>query len=214
MLLGPPGAGKGTQAQRLMKHFHIVQISTGDMLRAAVKENSSLGQMVKKVMDSGQLVSDDIIINLVKARIAKPDCSHGFLLDGFPRTIAQADALRHEQVRLDHVINIDVSDEEIIERITGRIVHPPSGRVYHELFHPPQKPGVDDITGEPLIQRDDDREEIVRKRLAVYREQTQPLLHYYQQWMASGDVNAPRYHHVSGIGSPDEVQWRIIQAIH
>lgn len=213
MLLGPPGAGKGTQAQKLVAHFHIVQISTGDMLRTAVKENSPLGQIAKKVMDAGGLVSDDIIINLVKERIAKPDCANGFLFDGFPRTIAQADALRHEHVRLDHVINIDVSDAEIITRITGRLMHVASGRIYHSTFHPPKKAGFDDVTGDVLIQRDDDREETIRKRLAVYREQTQPLLHYYQTWAKSGDPEAPKYHQVSGVGQPDEVQRRILELI-
>ena len=213
MLLGPPGAGKGTQAQKLVSHFHIVQISTGDMLRAAVKENSPVGKMAKQVMDVGGLVPDDIIINLVKERIAKPDCLNGFLFDGFPRTIAQADALRQQQIKLDHVINIDVPDAEIIMRITGRIVHPASGRVYHHTFNPPKKIGCDDVTGEPLVHRDDDREDIVRKRLTIYREQTRPLLHYYEQWMETDDPLAPRYHRISGIGEPDAVLQRILDVV-
>ena len=213
MLLGPPGAGKGTQARLLAAHFHIVQISTGDMLRQAVKDETSLGKIVKKVLDSGKLVSDDIVINLVKTRIAAPDCQQGFLFDGFPRTIAQADALRHAHIRLDHVINLDVPDEEIISRMSGRWVHLASGRVYHQQFHPPKKAGVDDVTHEPLTQRDDDREETVRKRLRVYHEQTRPLLTYYEKWMTSGDVDAPHFHTVLGVGEPAVVQKRILKEI-
>lgn len=213
MLLGAPGAGKGTQAQMLVSHFNIVQISTGDMLRAAVRNQTPLGKQVKQVMDSGALVSDQIIIDLVKERIAEPDCANGFLFDGFPRTIAQADALRDQQVFLNHVVNVDVADEEIISRITGRWVHPASGRVYHHVFHPPKVAGVDDVTGDVLIQREDDRETTVRKRLQVYRDQTQPLLQYYREWMASGDKNAARYHTVSGIGTPKEVFARILDVI-
>ena len=212
MLLGPPGAGKGTQAQMLIAHFHIVQISTGDMLRAAVRNNTPLGQAVKQIMDAGSLVSDDIIINLVKERIKQADCLNGFLFDGFPRTIAQADALRKENVRLDHVINIEVPDSDIITRMSGRLVHLASGRVYHPVFNPPKSPGVDDVTGEALIQRVDDLEETVRKRLTIYHQQTQPLLHYYQEWMRS-DSTAPRYHHVSGIGTPAQVQERILHCL-
>jgi adenylate kinase len=213
MLLGPPGAGKGTQAQLLVSHFQIVQISTGDMLRAAVRNNSPLGNAVKQIMDAGNLVSDDIIINLVKERILQKDCENGFLFDGFPRTIAQANALRDQHVRLDHVINIEVADEEIIMRMSGRLMHLSSGRTYHTRFNPPQKAGIDDVTGEPLIQREDDHEDTVRKRLAIYHEQTQPLLTYYQQWEQSGDPAAPKYHCVSGIGTPDEVQARVLQVI-
>lgn len=213
MLLGPPGAGKGTQAQLLVSHFQIVQISTGDMLRTAIKNNTPLGQQVKQVMDSGRLVSDDIIIDLVKERITQADCQNGFLFDGFPRTIAQADALREQRVRLDHVINLEVPDEEIILRMSGRLVHAASGRIYHHVFHPPKKAGVDDVTGDLLIQRDDDREETVRKRLLIYHEQTRPLLNYYAAWMKSGDQQAPSLHSVSGIGLPSDVQARILQAL-
>lgn len=213
MLLGPPGAGKGTQAQLLVSHFQIIQISTGDMLRAAIRNNTPLGNAVKQIMDAGNLVSDDIIINIVKERISQKDCENGFLFDGFPRTIAQANALRDQHVRLDHVINIEVPDEEIIMRMSGRLMHLPSGRTYHTRFNPPQKPGIDDVTGDPLIQREDDHEDTVRKRLAIYHEQTQPLLKYYQQWEQSGDSAAPKYHCISGIGTPDEVQVRLLQAI-
>ena len=213
MLLGPPGAGKGTQAQLLVAHFHIPQISTGDMLRAAIRNNTALGKQVKKVMEAGALVSDDIIMRLVKERIAAPDCRQGFLFDGFPRTITQAEGLRQENVRLNCVINIDVPDAEIILRITGRWMHVASGRVYHAQFHPPKKAGFDDATGEPLVQRDDDREDTVRKRLTVYRNQTQPLLNYYQKWSASGDAMAPQYFQISGVGTPQLVFKRIIDAI-
>ncbi|MCX7120460.1 MAG: adenylate kinase [Gammaproteobacteria bacterium] len=213
MLLGPPGAGKGTQAQMLTAHFHIVQISTGDMLRTAIRNNTPLGQAVKQIMDAGSLVSDDIIIDLVKERITHPDCLKGFLFDGFPRTITQADALRHQHVRLDHVINIEVPDSDIIVRMSGRLMHLSSGRVYHPVFNPPKVAGHDDVTGEALIQRVDDQEETVRKRLQIYHEQTQPLLHYYQQWMQSNDEEAPRYHRVSGVGTPHEVQLRILKAL-
>lgn len=213
MLLGAPGAGKGTQAQFLVSHFDIPQVSTGDMLRTAIRNETPLGLQVKQVMDSGALVSDDIIIDLVKERIAQPDCANGFLFDGFPRTLAQADALRHQQVFLNHVVNIEVADDEIIQRITGRWVHAASGRVYHNIFHPPKTQGLDDVTGEALIQRDDDREETVRKRLQVYRDQTQPLVDYYRSWAKSGDKNAPRYHSILGTGSPQDVFNRIIAVI-
>lgn len=206
MLLGPPGAGKGTQAQFLVSHFGIVQISTGDMLRTAVKNNTPLGHTVKAVMDSGALVSDDIIIALVKSRIAEKDCEHGFLFDGFPRTLHQADALREQKIRLDHVINIQVDDAEIIRRLSSRWVHLPSGRVYNQA-------GFDTVTNEPLIQRIDDHENTVRERLAVYHKQTSPLLNYYCEWAKSGDPEAPRYHCVSGIGKTIEVQERIIQVL-
>ena len=175
ILLGPPGAGKGTQAKLLVSHFHLVQISTGDMLRAAVRDNTSLGQRVKKVMDAGQLVSDDIMIGLIQDRIKQADCQNGFLLDGFPRTIAQADALKHEKIQLNCVINIAVPDEEIISRMSGRLVHLSSGRVYHHTFHPPRKAGVDDVTGETLIQREDDREETVLKKFPLYHQKNSPL---------------------------------------
>lgn len=213
MLLGPPGAGKGTQAQMLVTFFQIIQISTGDMLRAAVRNKTPLGLQVQQVMESGSLVSDDIIIALVKERIAQSDCVNGFLLDGFPRTIAQADALRNQNIRLDHVINVEVPDEEIILRMSGRWAHAPSGRTYHNVFNPPRKSGVDDVTGEPLMQREDDKEETVRKRLAIYHQQTQPLLKYYRDWMQSGDSNAPQYHSINGVGTLHEVQERILQSL-
>lgn len=213
ILLGPPGAGKGTQAKWLVSHFHIVQISTGDMLRQAVRDQTPLGKQVKAVMDAGGLVSDNIIIDLVKARIQQVDCINGFLFDGFPRTIAQADALKHQQVPLDYVINIDVDDEEIIARMSGRWVHAASGRTYHASFHPPKKAGFDDVTGEALIQREDDREETVRNRLRIYRDQTQPLIQYYQEWAKSGDRSAPKYYSVNGVGAPEAVTQRILAEI-
>lgn len=213
ILLGPPGAGKGTQAQRLVTALHIPQISTGDMLRAAVQSGSPLGVEVKQIMDEGRLVPDDVIIALVKARIAEPDCANGFLLDGFPRTTAQADALRHAGVAIDYVIEIAVPESELIDRICGRLVHPASGRVYHLTAHPPKEVGKDDVTGEPLIQRDDDRESTVRHRLAVYNEQTKPLVDYYADWSAAGDALAPMYVQVSGVGAVDVIQAQIIDAI-
>src|SRR5881394_4241067 len=193
ILLGPPGAGKGTQAQFIREKFGIPQISTGDMLRAAVKAGTPLGVAAKKVMDAGQLVSDDIIIGLVKERLKLPDCKPGYLFDGFPRTIPQAEAMQKEQVALDYVLEIDVPDEEIITRMSGRRVHLASGRTYHVKFNPPKAEGKDDATGEPLVQRDDDKEETVRKRLEVYRAQTRPLVDYYGKWAASGEAAAPRY---------------------
>jgi len=213
ILLGAPGAGKGTQATFLCQKFGIPQVSTGDMLRAAVKAGSPLGIAAKKVMDSGSLVSDDIIIGLVKERIAQPDCANGFLFDGFPRTIAQADAMKHAGVKLDAVLEIDVPDSAIIERMSGRRSHLPSGRTYHLEFNPPKTPGVDDVTGEPLVQREDDREETVRKRLDVYQLQTRPLVDYYARWGASGDPAAPRYRKISGTGSVDEIAARALEAL-
>src|SRR5881394_735553 len=193
ILLGPPGAGKGTQAQFIREKFGIPQISTGDMLRAAVKAGTPLGVAAKKVMDAGQLVSDDIIIGLVKERFKQPDCANGYLFDGFPRTIPQAEAMKAAGVDLDFVLEIDVPDDEIILRMSGRRVHPASGRSYHVKFHPPKAAGKDDATGEPLVQRDDDREETVKKRLEVYRSQTRPLVDYYGKWAKSADARAPRY---------------------
>jgi adenylate kinase len=213
ILLGAPGAGKGTQATFICRHFGIPQISTGDMLRAAVKAGTPLGLAAKQVMDSGGLVSDDIIIGLVKERIAQPDCASGFLFDGFPRTIPQADAMKAAGVKLDHVVEIDVPDAAIIERMSGRRAHLPSGRTYHVKFNPPKVEGLDDVTGEPLIQRDDDKEETVRKRLQVYQSQTRPLVDYYSGWAASGEPGAPRYARITGTGSVDEITARVMAAL-
>ena len=213
ILLGAPGAGKGTQATFICKKFSIPQISTGDMLRAAVKAGTELGLAAKKVMDSGGLVSDDIIIGLVKERIASPDCANGFLFDGFPRTIVQADAMKSAGVHLDLVLEIDVPDEAIIERMSGRRVHPASGRSYHVIYNPPKVPGKDDVTGEDLVQRADDEESTVRNRLAVYKAQTRPLVDYYSNWAASADANAPRYRKISGTGSVDEITARAMAAL-
>ena len=213
ILLGAPGAGKGTQAAFICQKFGIPQISTGDMLRAAVKAGTPLGLAAKKVMDSGALVSDEIIIGLVKERIAQSDCANGFLFDGFPRTIPQADAMKAAGVKLDYVLEIDVPDAAIIERMSGRRVHPASGRSYHVKFNPPQREGLDDVTGEPLIQRDDDQEETVRKRLEVYQNQTRPLVDYYSAWAAQGDLMAPKYRRISGTGSVDEITARALAAL-
>ncbi|EPC03004.1 adenylate kinase [Litchfieldella anticariensis FP35 = DSM 16096] len=213
ILLGAPGAGKGTQAQFICERFGIPQISTGDMLRAAVKEGSELGLKVKEIMASGGLVSDDIIIALVKERISQPDCANGFLFDGFPRTIRQADAMKEANVRLDHVLEIAVDDEEIVKRLAGRRVHPGSGRVYHVEYNPPKEAGKDDVTGESLVQREDDRESTVRNRLAVYHEQTAPLVDYYQRWAKEDPKTAPAYHRVEGIGSVDEITRQVMQAL-
>ena len=213
ILLGAPGAGKGTQAAFICKRFGIPQISTGDMLRAAVKAGSPLGVAAKKVMDSGALVSDDIILGLVQERIAQPDCAGGFLFDGFPRTIVQADALKRAGVKLDYVLEIDVPDSAIIERMSGRRVHVASGRTYHVLFNPPKVAGLDDVTGEPLIQRIDDEEDTVRKRLAVYAAQTRPLVEYYKRWAASGDPDAPAYRKISGTGTVEDITARALAAL-
>ncbi|RMD71661.1 MAG: adenylate kinase [Gammaproteobacteria bacterium] len=213
ILLGPPGAGKGTQAKFIQEAFGIPHISTGDMLRAAVQQGTPLGKMAKEYMDAGQLVPDDVIIGLVKERIQQPDCANGFLLDGFPRTVAQAEALRQAGIDIDYVVEIDVPDEEIIKRLSGRRVHPASGRVYHMIYNPPKEDEKDDITGEPLIQRDDDKEETVRKRLEVYHQQTRPLVEYYQKLAASGDPKAPKYIKVSGLGSVEEIKNRILSAL-
>lgn len=214
ILLGAPGAGKGTQAQFIMQKFGIPQISTGDMLRAAVKAGTPLGLEAKKVMDNGGLVSDDIIIGLVKERIAEPDCSNGFLFDGFPRTIPQAQALVDAGVGIDYVVELDVPDEEIIVRVTGRRVHPDSGRVYHLQYNPPKEEGKDDVTGEALIQRDDDTEETVRKRLEVYQSQTRPLVDFYQQQADSGDESAPKYVSIQGTGSVEDICAAIVEALN
>jgi adenylate kinase len=213
ILLGPPGAGKGTQAATITKKFNIAQISTGDMLRAAVKAGTPLGQEAKKIMDAGGLVSDDIIIGLVKERLKEADCANGYLLDGFPRTIPQAEAMKAEGVAIDYVVEIDVPDSEIVMRMGGRRVHPGSGRTYHVVFNPPKVEGEDDITGEPLIQRDDDREETVKKRLEVYRAQTLPLVNYYQAWAAQGGANAPKYVHVDGMGPVNSITEKLLSVL-
>lgn len=210
MLLGGPGAGKGTQAARLIKRYNIPQISTGDMLRAAIAAGSDLGLSAKKIMDAGGLVSDDIIIALVKERLKQADCKNGFLFDGFPRTIVQADALKEAHIHLDYVIEIDVNDEEIIKRISGRRIHQPSGRVYHVENKPPKIPGIDDVTGEALILRDDDKEETVRKRLQVYKTQTAPLINYYKSWSQTHTDQAPKYMCVKGRGSEEEIFDKIV----
>ena len=213
ILLGGPGAGKGTQATYIKEKYGIPQISTGDMLRAAVKAGTPLGVAAKAVMDRGSLVSDDIIIGLVKERLKAPDCRKGYLFDGFPRTIPQADAMKEAGVALDYVLEIDVPDAAIIERMSGRRVHPASGRTYHVRYNPPRVAGKDDVTGDDLIQRDDDVEETVRKRLAVYHAQTEPLVAYYARWAATGDASAPRYRKVSGVGSVDATREAVRAAL-
>ena len=210
ILLGAPGAGKGTQANYIHEKFGIPQISTGDMLRTAVKVGTALGLAAKKIMDAGGLVSDDIIINLVKERIKEKDCANGFLLDGFPRTIPQAEAMKQAGVQIDYVVEIDVADSEIIQRMSGRRVHPASGRTYHVVFNPPKVTGKDDITGEELVQRPDDAEETVRKRLDVYHKQTQPLVAYYTDWGKSGDTHAPKYINIPGVGSVVNIRDKIL----
>ena len=213
ILLGAPGAGKGTQAAFITEKYGIPQISTGDMLRAAVKAGTPLGLAAKKVMDAGQLVSDDIILGLIEERLQQPDCAKGFLFDGFPRTIPQAEALRTQGVDLDLVLEIDVPDEEIIRRMSGRRVHTASGRTYHVVFNPPKVSGKDDVTGEDLIQREDDKEETVRKRLAVYHSQTKPLVEFYSKWAATGDPRAPKYRKVNGVGSLDSIREAVLNAL-
>jgi adenylate kinase len=213
ILLGPPGAGKGTQAGFITEHFGIPQISTGDMLRAAVKAGTPLGLEAKKVMDTGGLVSDELIIGLVKDRLAQPDCQNGYLFDGFPRTIPQADALREANIGLDFVVEIDVPFEDIIVRMSGRRVHPASGRTYHVKFNPPKVADHDDITGEPLVQRDDDREQTVRHRLNVYQEQTRPLVDYYSS-QAQSNQKAARYRKISGVGRVEEIRDRLLKALN
>jgi adenylate kinase len=213
ILLGAPGAGKGTQAQYICEKYGIPQISTGDMLRAAVKAGTPLGVEAKKVMDAGGLVSDDIILGLIKERLQQPDCGNGFLFDGFPRTIPQAEALKAQGVNLDFVVEVDVADEEIIKRMSGRRVHPGSGRTYHVVFNPPRIEGKDDLTDEPLIQRDDDQEETVRKRLDVYHSQTKPLVEFYSTWAASGENNAPKYVKIAGTGSVTDIRDQIFTAL-
>jgi len=213
ILLGPPGAGKGTQAAFITERYGIPQISTGDMLRSAVKAGTPLGRAAKKVMDAGHLVSDDIVIGLVKERLKQPDCATGYLFDGVPRTIAQAEAMKLAGVQVDVVLEIDVPDADIIERMSGRRVHLASGRTYHVKHNPPKVAGRDDVTGEPLIQRDDDKEAVVRKRLEVYHAQTRALVDYYTKWAATGDAAAPMYRKVSGVGSVDEIRQRVFDAL-
>jgi len=213
ILLGGPGAGKGTQAAYITQRYGIPQISTGDMLRAAVKAGTPLGRAAKEVMDRGDLVSDDIIIGLVKERIQAPDCQKGFLFDGFPRTIPQAEAMRHSGVDIEHAVEIAVDDAVIIERMSGRRAHLPSGRTYHVKYNPPKVEGKDDVTGEPLVQRDDDKEETVKYRLGVYHQQTEPLVHYYEDWAKKGDPTAPKYHRIDGLASVDQVRDRIFAAL-
>jgi adenylate kinase len=213
ILLGAPGAGKGTQATFICQKYGIPQISTGDMLRAAVKAGSPLGLEAKAVMAAGGLVSDDLIINLVKERLTQADCVNGFLFDGFPRTIPQADAMKAAGVTLDYVVEIDVPFDAIIERMSGRRSHPASGRTYHVKFNPPKVAGVDDVTGEPLIQRDDDKEETVKKRLDVYSAQTRPLVEYYSSWAAKDAARAPKYRAVSGMGEVDVIKSRVFEAL-
>jgi len=213
ILLGPPGAGKGTQAHYIIQEFDIPQISTGDMLRAAVAAGTSLGRELKQIMDAGELVSDDLILQLVKDRITQPDCRNGYLFDGFPRTIAQAEGMKDNGIVVEFVVELQVEDEEIIRRMSGRRIHPASGRSYHIIFNPPKEEGRDDVTGEPLVQRDDDKEETVRKRLQVYHQQTSPLIEYYSKWAGKGGKNAPRYIEVSGSGDVEAIRESIVTAL-
>lgn len=213
ILLGAPGAGKGTQAAYLCDKFGIPQISTGDMLRAAIKAGTPLGLAAKKVMDAGGLVGDDIIIGMVKERITNPDCANGFLFDGFPRTLPQADALKNSGVRIDYVLEIDVPDEIVRERVTGRRVHPASGRVYHVKFNPPKVADRDDVTGEELVQRADDSIETVNKRLEKYHAETKPLVEYYSTWSTSGEAQAPKYRKIGGLGGVDQITARALEAL-
>jgi adenylate kinase len=213
ILLGPPGAGKGTQARYITERFKIPQISTGDMLRAAVKAGTSLGLAAKQVMDAGQLVPDDIVVGLVKERLRAPDCAQGYLFDGFPRTVPQAEAMKAAGVPMDYVLEIDVPDDEIIARMSGRRVHPASGRTYHVKFNPPRVADHDDVTGEPLVQREDDKADTVRKRLGVYHAQTKALVDYYSALGATGDARAPNYRKISGVGGVEEIRDRAFAAL-
>ncbi len=213
ILLGGPGAGKGTQANYIKERYQIPQISTGDMLRAAVKAGTELGMKAKEYMDSGGLVPDTVIIGLVKERIKEADCAKGFLFDGFPRTIPQADAMKEAGVAIDAVVEIDVPDEEIVKRMSGRRAHLASGRTYHVIYNPPKVEGKDDVTGEPLVQRDDDKEEVVRKRLEVYHAQTEPLVNYYKQWAATGEAGAPKHVFIEGVGKVDQIRDNIFSAL-
>ena len=213
ILLGPPGAGKGTQAKFITEKYQIPQISTGDMLRAAIMAGTPLGKAAKQVMDAGNLVSDEIIIGLVLERINQADCKNGFLFDGFPRTLAQADALRKHEINIEHVVEITADNDEIVKRMSGRRTHPASGRTYHVLYNPPQQAEKDDLTGEPLIQREDDKEETVKYRLEVYRQQTQPLIDYYSNWARGGQAHAPKYHRVDGMQAVEVVKQAIFAVL-
>jgi len=213
ILLGGPGAGKGTQASFITEKYGIPQISTGDMLRAAIKAGTSLGLEAKKIMDVGGLISDEIITGMVKERVAQDDCASGYLLDGFPRTIPQADAMRDLGIDVDYVVEVSVDDAEIIKRMSGRRAHLASGRTYHLIYNPPKEEGLDDLTGEPLVQRDDDKEETVKKRLEIYHEQTEPLIGYYHAFSQSNDAAAPKYAKIEGIGSVEEIREKIFKAL-
>lgn len=213
MLLGCPGAGKGTQAQFIVEKYKIPQISTGAMLRAAVEAGTPLGLTAKKIMESGGLVPDEVMIDLVTQRISEPDCAHGFLLDGFPRTLGQAEALRKAGIELDKIIEIYVDDEEIVNRMSGRLIHMPSGRVYHVTYHPPREPGKDDVTQEPLVQREDDKESTVRRRLAVYHDQTKPLIDYYTHYSQRHGGQGPAFHRILGLGDVKDVKDRVFTAL-
>ncbi len=213
LLLGLPGAGKGTQAQFLIKSYKIPQISTGDMLRVAMQKNTPLGSEARSYIDRGALVPDPLVTALVRERIQAPDCAQGFIMDGFPRTLPQAEELRQANIDIDFVIEIEVADDEILQRMSGRRVHPPSGRSYHLTFHPPRVPGQDDVTGEPLVQRSDDNEETVKKRIATYHAQTKPLVNYYLNWAASGDPRAPNYINIYGRGAVEHIRDKIFAAI-
>lgn len=213
ILLGPPGAGKGTQANHIREAFKIPQISTGDMLRAAVKAGTELGIKAKKIMDAGELVSDDIILGLVKERVRQADCGAGYMFDGFPRTLAQADGMKAAGIDVEYVVELQVPDEEIVRRMGGRRVHPGSGRTYHVVFNAPKVAGKDDVTGEPLIQRDDDVEETVRKRLQVYHSQTAPLIKYYVDWAATGDKRAPKHVRIDGSGDVSHITKQVLESL-
>jgi adenylate kinase len=213
ILLGPPGAGKGTQAKFIAQQFGIPQISTGDMLRTAIQQQTPLGKMAKQIMEEGKLVPDDIIIDLVKERIKKPDCKKGFLFDGFPRTLVQADALRKANIPIDFVIELQIDDDEIVCRMSGRLLHPQSGRIYHKIYNPPKINNQDDITGEPLIQREDDSETTIRKRLDVYHSQTEPLISYYKNWAMNDASRAPVFATVSGLGNMNDVRKEIFSIL-
>ncbi len=213
ILLGAPGAGKGTQAKFITEQFNIPQISTGDMLRRAVSAGTEIGKKAKALMDAGKLVPDAIMLDLVKKRIYEPDCQQGFLFDGFPRTLPQAEAIRDLGVPIDHVIEIHVDDEEIVHRMSGRWMHPGSGRTYHVDYQVPKTPGIDDVTGEPLVQREDDKEETVRRRLAIYHEQTKPVVNYYATWASRGELNAPQYHKISGVGAVAAIRAQLLKIL-